>query len=316
MIKKIILGLLALVVLFLAGFLLYVQMSWDKKYDIDYPELTSTTDSAVIAHGKYLVLGPAHCMDCHAGTLDDLIKAEKDPTMPLKGGLIIPMGPMGTIPVPNLTPDLETGIGRYEDQQLFRMLRHSVKPDGTATMSPMMPFTDMADQDLVAIVSYLRSTEPIKNAVPNPEYSFMGKVFRVLLPLFNPVYNPEPWPEAPPVAPTVERGEYLARAVSNCVVCHTNRDMATFEAIGPEFAGGLEGEPIPEFNEKLGVDPNVWTRTPPTSLPTPTAPCPSSKPLKAGSPGFDREDWSLTHPCPGDRFPGWPMRTWRPFGSI
>ena len=262
MIKKIILGLVVLIVLFLVGFVLYVQTFWDKKYDIAYPDLTTSTDSAVIASGKYLVTGPAHCIDCHGGTLDDLIKAETDPTMPLKGGLVIPMAPMGTLTMPNLTPDLETGIGRYDDKEIFRMLRHSVKPDGTATMNPMMRFTDMADQDLVAIVSYLRSTQPIPNKVPEPEYNFMGKMFRVTLPLFSPVFDPEPWPEAPPIAPTIERGEYLARAVANCVGCHTNRDMATFEAIGPEYAGGLEGEPTPEINEKLGVDPNVWTRSP------------------------------------------------------
>jgi hypothetical protein len=90
----------------------------------------------------------------------------------------------------------------------------------------------------------------------------MGKMFRVMFPLFSPVFDPEPWPEAPSLDPTIERGEYLARSVANCIGCHTNRDMATFEAIGPEYAGGLEGEPIPEINEKLGVAPNVWTRSP------------------------------------------------------
>jgi mono/diheme cytochrome c family protein len=49
------------------------------------------------------------------------------------------------------------------------------------------------------------------------------------------------------MAPTVERGEYLARYVCNCVGCHTKRDMMTYEAIGPEFAGGMEFEPWPEL---------------------------------------------------------------------
>ncbi len=262
MIKKVILSLLALVVLFLGGFVLYVQLNWDKKYDLAYPDLGSSTDTAVIAHGRYLALGPAHCIECHGGTLDELIQAETDETVPLKGGLILPFGPLGTVPIPNLTPDPETGIGRYEDGEILRMLRHSVKPDGTASMTPMMRFTDMADQDLVAIVSYLRSVQPIRNQIPSPQYSFLGKVFRVLSPIFTPVFEPEPWPEAPPVAPTVERGEYLAQAVSNCVGCHTLRDPFTFEATGPEFSGGMEMEPTPEFNEKLGVDANVWTRSP------------------------------------------------------
>ena len=196
MIKKAILGFLALVILFLGGFVLYVLSSWDKKYELAYPDLRTSSDSSVIALGRYLALGPAHCIECHGGSLDELIQAETDETVPLKGGLILPLGPMGTVSPVNLTPDAETGIGRYEDGEIFRMLRHSVKADGTAPLTPMMRFTDMADQDLVAIVSYLRSELPIRNQTPDPQYSFLGKVIRVLSPMFTPVIEPQPWPEA------------------------------------------------------------------------------------------------------------------------
>ena len=140
MIKKIILGLLALVVLFLAGFVLYVLSSWDKKYDLAYPDLTISTDSAVIAHGKYLAHGPAHCITCHVGSFDDLFRADQGENVPLKGGVVFPLGPLGTVSPPNLTPDPETGIGRYEDPEIFRMMRHSVKPNGMSALVPMMPF--------------------------------------------------------------------------------------------------------------------------------------------------------------------------------
>jgi mono/diheme cytochrome c family protein len=126
----------------------------------------------------------------------------------------------------------------------------------------MMPFWYMADSDLVAVVSYLRSCEPVKNQVPKPQWTFMGKVVRTFAPLFKPVYPSSPPAEAPPMAPTIERGEYLARYVANCVGCHTKRDPATFEAIGPEYAGGMEFEPFPELHKRLGVDPDLWARSP------------------------------------------------------
>lgn len=261
MLKKIILGLLALIILVFAGFIIYVQLNYNKTYKVAYPDLKASTDSAVIAHGEYLVRGPAHCSNCHVSSYEEFIKVDRGEEIPLQGGVMLPLGPLGKISPANLTPDPETGIGRYEDREVFRMMRHAVKPDGTATLSLMMPFWNMADEDLIAIVSYLKSCEPVKNEVPRPQYTFMGKVVRTLVPIFRPVFDPVPPPNAPEMAPTVERGEYLARYVANCVGCHTERDPATYEAIGPEFAGGMELEPLPELNKLVGVDPDLWVRS-------------------------------------------------------
>ena len=54
----------------------------------------------------------------------------------------------------------------------------------------------------------------------------------------------------------------MARYVANCVGCHTAFDMQTMEQVGPEFAGGAEFEPLPELHRKIGVDENLWTRSP------------------------------------------------------
>lgn len=261
MIKKILLGLLALVVIVVAGFFIYVQLNWNRTYEVAYPDLKITTDSAQIARGEYLVKGPAHCSNCHVGSYDELIRSDKGEELPLRGGVKFPIGPLGAVYPANLTPDPETGIGRYTDAELFRMMRHTVKPNGTSTLSVMMPFWNMADEDLVAIVSYLRTLKPVYNEVPESEWTFLGKMVRSFSPIFQPVYNPEPPSAAPPMESTVERGEYLARYVANCVGCHTERDPNTFEAIGPEYAGGFEMEPLPELHELLGVDPELWTRS-------------------------------------------------------
>jgi mono/diheme cytochrome c family protein len=262
MIKKILLGIVVLVILLVAGFVIYVESSWDKKYNIPYPNLQVSTDSAVIARGDYLVHGPAHCSNCHMSSVQEMIASDQGERLPLKGGVTFKLGPLGNLCPANLTPDSETGIGRYVDGQIFRMMRHAVKPDGTASLPMMMPFWNMADEDLIAVVSYLRSTEPVRNEVPKPEWTFLGKVVRVIAPTFKPIQNPTPPAHAPAMAPTKERGEYLARYVANCVVCHTERDPETFEATGPEFAGGLEFEPFPRLHEALGVDPDLWTRSP------------------------------------------------------
>ena len=257
--KKIVLGVAALLGVALLGGFTHVQLSWDKRWDdIPAPDLKVTEDPEVIARGKYLVHGPAHCSNCHVGSLEELKRADAGEDLPLAGGAVFPLAPLGDIPLPNLTPDPETGIARFDDGLVFRMLRHNVRPNGMASMGPMMPFAKMADDDLVAIVSYLHSLEPVRREVPESSYTFVGKAVRTFAPAFQPITGHE-WPKtAPPMEPTKERGEYIARYVANCHACHTNHDPATMEFIGPEFAGGATFEPMPE----LGDDPNIWLRSP------------------------------------------------------
>jgi len=263
MIKKILLGILAVVFIAVVAFVIYVQSSWNKTYEVSYPDLQISTDSAVLARGEYLVNGPAHCASCHVGSFKDLVAVDKGTSVPLKGGIEFPLGPLGKVYPANLTPDSETGLGRYEQGQIFRMMRHAVKPNGQATLTPLMPFYNMADEDLEAIVSYLLSLDPVKNEVQQPKWTFLGKMIRSMEPpVFSPVTNGEAPEKAPPMEATLERGEYLANYVANCVGCHTPRDPQTFEAVGAEFSGGFEMEPFPALHKELGVDPDLWTRTP------------------------------------------------------
>ena len=262
MIKKILLAALAIIVLAVFVFFIYVQVSWDKTYDWPGPALKASTDSALIARGKYLVEGPAHCGSCHISDFGDMVAGDEGKVVALKGGLTFPMGPLGIMYTRNLTPDQATGIGRYSDEQLFRMMRHGIRPDGLASMPVLMPFWKMADDDLVAVVSYLRSLAPVENNVPKNEWTFMGKAVRSLTPTFEPIKDPTAPAVAPAMAATVERGEYLANYVANCVGCHTKRDLMTYQATGPEFAGGMEFEPWTELYTYLKSDPEVWIRTP------------------------------------------------------
>lgn len=92
------------------------------------PALIASQDPEVIARGKYLVHGPAHCASCHCN--GEREHPEQILTAPLSGGLEFAMGPIGTRYARNLTPDLETGIGARTDAELARTLRTSVLHDG------------------------------------------------------------------------------------------------------------------------------------------------------------------------------------------
>lgn len=246
-------------VLLIVAFSAYVAATWDRVYDeVPLPnDIHASTDPAVLARGEYLVYGPAHCIECHAGP-DALLKLADGVKQPLSGGLRFAVGPLGAVYAANLTPDKETGIGRYSDGQIARMMRWSVRPNGRASIEPLMPFGNMSQDDLIAIISYLRAQKPVRNAVPADEWTTMGKVVKSVSAVFKPRETINPPAVAPPSQPTKERGEYLARYISNCVGCHTPRNPNTFSATGPDFSGGFEMEPMPA----PGVDPKIWFLTP------------------------------------------------------
>jgi hypothetical protein len=135
-----------------------------------------------------------------------------------------------------------------------------VRPNGRASVAPMMPFHNMSDQDMVAIISFLRAQPPVRNQVPDDEWTMMGKIIRSFSSTFQPraAGDVNPPKIAPEEKPTRERGEYLARYVANCAGCHTPLHDMTFEPIGPAFSGGEEMEPMP----LPGADAATWFRTP------------------------------------------------------
>ena len=257
-VKNIALWFIAAVVAVAALVLVWVLLTWDRVYDdVPMPALRASGDPAVVARGEYLVRGPAHCSNCHVSSLQELVRADGGEELPMKGGLDFPIGPIGVLYTANLTPDPETGIGRYSDGEVFRLLRHNVKPDGRASIAPLMPFANMADDDLVAIVSYLRSTSPVRNEVPAARWYLFGKTIAALLrpAAIRPVVGHSPPATAPPQEATVERGSYLANSVANCMACHSPLDPATGELTGPAFSGNSRPE-------RSTIDSSVAIRAP------------------------------------------------------
>jgi mono/diheme cytochrome c family protein len=124
-------------------------------------------DDAQIQRGKYLVQ-ISGCSDCHTpgGML-----GQPDMARYLGGsdvGFAIPG--VGIYLGQNLTPDQETGLGGWSDDQIVAALRTGKRPDGRM-LSEIMPypsFAHLSDQDAQAIVAFLKSLAPVKNKVPGP----------------------------------------------------------------------------------------------------------------------------------------------------
>jgi mono/diheme cytochrome c family protein len=190
------------------------------------------SDPALLERGRYLIEVVAFCGACHT---------TRDP----RGALVAGMEQAGgrtfeergfRAVAPNITPDLETGIGRWTDAQIADAIRNGRRPDGSL-IGPPMPvesYRGIADGDLAAMVAYLRSVPPVRHAVTErSRYPF------ALVSHGAPVTSVA----APPADDPVRRGEYVAVALAHCMDCHSGqvsegrRDPARAGATGLVLEG-------------------------------------------------------------------------------
>ena len=135
---------------------------------IGYPRSTEVrAEGPRAARGKYLVQ-LAGCTDCH--TPGHLL-GKPDMSRFLGGsdvGITVPG--MGTFVGANLTPDNDTGLGRWSDEEIATAIQTGVRPDGRV-LAPIMPwrgYAGLARSDAAAIIEYLRSLPPVSHKVPGP----------------------------------------------------------------------------------------------------------------------------------------------------
>jgi mono/diheme cytochrome c family protein len=221
------------------------------KFDAPYPAIKASKDSAVIARGKHLVFSAAHCADCHAqvGT-EKLVDDGKE--VALQGGRPFPL-PIGVIYSKNITPDA-TGIGNMSDETIARSLRYGVGSDGRA-MLDFMPFHNTSDEDLTAIISYLRTLAPVQNEVLPLQKNLLGRFVTAFM--IKPAGPTGTVEKTVTIDTTIAYGKYLANSVANCRGCHTNRDLMTGAFIGPDYAGGFKMESIIDPKNFSCVSPNL-----------------------------------------------------------
>ena len=222
---------------------LTVTVRQNLKFDAPYPDVKASADSSVIARGRHLVFSSAHCINCHSkNNPDSLINLGLD--VPLTGGYYL-ICRWEKIYSKNITPDKETGIGKYSDAEIARALRYGVHPDGTVVYD-FMPFHNTSDEDLIAIISYLRFQRPVQNEVPKNKLNVLGNVVKAFM--VKPVGPDGPIATSVTRDTTAGYGKYLALSVAECNGCHTKRN----------FAGAFTGEPFAGGNNIEGfITPNL-----------------------------------------------------------
>jgi mono/diheme cytochrome c family protein len=181
-----------------------------------------------IAHGKMLVEAGG-CAGCH--TLD--------PAKPFAGGKRIDTA-FGAVYAPNLTPDRDTGIGAWSNEDFRRAMREGVAPDGSRYY-PAFPypyFTKLTRDDIFAIRAYLASLPPVSNKAPPPDLRFPFN-FRVVMRVWNSLFfKPGIFEPDQSKSPAWNRGGYLVTGLAHCGACHTPKNLFGADRHGRSLSGG------------------------------------------------------------------------------
>lgn len=181
----------------------------------------------LLERGTYLMQSIVACGNCHTPKGPD----GELPGMELAGGFLMEDEAF-TAYAPNITPDAETGIGGWSDEQIITAIREGRRPDGTI-IGPPMPislYRNISDRDVQAIVAYIRSLKPVRNEVPKSDY-------RIPLP---PSYGP-PVTSVAEVTPAdgPAYGFYLAGPLGHCIECHSPMGPRGPDWENQTGAGGL-----------------------------------------------------------------------------
>ena len=207
-------------------------------------DITVPRTAERVERGRYLSEGLMQCFICHSER--DWTRPGAPPIAATRGaGVVWPGRPW--LVAPNLTPDNETGIGQWTDDMLIRAIREGISHDGRV-LHPQMwyrSFRRLPDEDVEAIVAYLRSLKPIRNPLPRTNLPpDTAKDLDVPEPITAPI---------PPMAPTtaVERGRLLA-GLADCSGCHTS----WYTPKNPGLFGG--GNPVTR-GTRVSLSANITT---------------------------------------------------------
>lgn len=211
-----------------------VSFFYQRHFDVPLPNITLSTDPSTIARGEYLVYGPGRCADCH-GAVQQRVAIESGEKVLLSGGFYEDIY-LGKIVFANITPDNETGIGKLSDADLFRFMRTGINHKNEYGL-PFMDYRSVSDDDLLAIISFLRSQKPVHHNVEPSRYNFLGKI--ALAYFVRPEKESLVFPSDIAQGATIEYGRYLVEGIGACRGCHTQRSLYTGEYTGNDFEGGM-----------------------------------------------------------------------------
>jgi mono/diheme cytochrome c family protein len=201
-----------------------------------------------IEKGRYLTT-VADCYACH--TVPEVGK-------PFAGARPIET-PFGVITSSNLTPDNDTGIGAWTDEQFDAAVRKGLRPDGSR-LYPAMRFpsyTKMPRQDVLAIFAYLKTVEPVHQPVKSNTLPFPFNI-RAALRVWDALYfTEEEFQPESHQSPAWNRGAYLVQGPGHCTACHTPKTLLGGDKTGDNLRGfNLQGWFAPDItgdtNQGLG----------------------------------------------------------------
>ena len=208
--------------------------------------LPAPSPGTLAAGARVVALGD--CMVCHTA---------KDGAA-YAGGLGLAT-PFGTIYSTNITPDPDTGIGRWSAAAFRRALREGVSRDGHLLYPafPYIHYTRMSDDDIDLAYRYLMSRTPVRKPQPANELIFPLN-FRPLLAFWNALYlHPGAPGPAAPAADPLARGRYLVDTLGHCASCHSGLNLMGGER-KPAFQGGnIDGWDAPALTT-LAHGPVPW----------------------------------------------------------
>jgi mono/diheme cytochrome c family protein len=215
------------------------------------PAAAATADEDAVTRGQYLVRAGG-CFSCHTAA-----GGQK-----LAGGRALAT-PFGTFYSPNITPDPETGIGRWTDAQFLRALREGVRPDG-ANYFPVFPypsFTGITDSDALAIKAYLFSLPPVhrENRAHDVPFPFSWRLLQTGWKFL--FFTSGPFRPAPDRSAVYNRGAYLVTALAHCGECHTPRNFLGATRSAQWLAGtpdGPDGQLVPNITPDPTTGIGTW----------------------------------------------------------
>ena len=215
-------------VVLLGGAVAAVAIVWRPAIAAVEPPGPLAFDAALVKRGRDLA-AIGNCNDCHT------VRGGRN----FAGGLPVPT-PFGTIFSSNITPDAETGIGRWSEAAFRRAMRSGVNREGQH-LYPTFPydhFTNVSDEDDRALYAFLMTRQPVRAPARENQLSFpFNQRFAIagwkLLFLRHDTYQPDPRQSA-----EWNRGAYLVEGLAHCGACHTPRNVLGAERNSAQFAGG------------------------------------------------------------------------------
>ena len=192
------------------------------------PPKPQSFDASLVKRGRELA-AIGNCGDCHT------VRGARN----FAGGLPVPT-PFGTVYSSNITPDPESGIGRWSEAAFRRAMRSGVARDGSH-LYPTFPydhFTNVSDEDDQALYAFLMTREPVRAPARGNELAFPLD-HRVLVTGWKLLFlHPGSYRADSKKSAEWNRGAYLVEGLAHCGACHTPRNALGAERASASFAGG------------------------------------------------------------------------------